>query len=332
MAGSPAVLWSRSLHMAAAATTLAAAGDVLVVAERWSRLAGLDPAGGAVRWERRIEDCWGVTVVAGDRVLHLTQAGVLRCLELATGRPLWMVEDLSFGHYVSVAGPVVVTGGWRGYRPLTRLALADGAPLGGFDWEPAAPAWPLPLPGGRVLVAGADDPVLRLLDAGSGAQLGRWRLPAPMLFPDAGVAFRTADDGRVVFLVGDRTVAAFSPAAGVEVLWEHGRPLPHPPVLSGGVLWLAEPDRVTVVDRGRPTEVTGLPQGVAAATVPVPGGALVPRAGGNLVLLDPAGVVRGRVRVPARVERVAGAGPLVHAIGKGHLTAVDVSPGDPSAG
>lgn len=317
------VLWSRPLHMSAAVGTVAAAGDALVVAERWSRLVRLDPSSGAVRWEQRIEDCWGVTVIAGDRCLHLTQAGVLRCLDLDTGRPLWTARDLSFGHYVSVSGSVVVTGGWRGYRPLTRLALADGAPLpGGFSWEPAAPAWPVPVPPRAVLLAGADDPVLRLLDAGSGAQLGRWRLPAPMLFPDSGVAFRTADDGRLVFLTGDRTVAAFRPGDGVEVLWEHERPLPpHPPVLSGGVLWLAESDRVTVVDRGVSTVVTGLPQGVAAAAIPVPGGALFPRSGGTLVRIDRSGTITGRVRAPARVDRLV-PGPVLYAVGKGHLTAL----------
>lgn len=115
------------------------------------------------------------------------------------------------------------------------------------------------------------------------------------------------------------------------MLWEHDRPLPpYPPVLDGGVLWLAEDDRVTVVGGGVSTQVRRLPRGVPGAGASVPGGALFPRAGGNLVLVDRTGEITGRVRAPAPVDRLvggAGAGPLAYAVGKGHLTALFVQPG-----
>ncbi|MEU4243367.1 PQQ-binding-like beta-propeller repeat protein [Actinoplanes sp. NPDC026619] len=334
------VLWSRSLCLRSSATTVAAR-DVLVVAERHSRLVRLDPRTGALIWEQRVEDCWGTTAVTPGRCLYLSQRGVLHCFELQSGRPMWSRPGLPFHRYLSVSGSVIVLGGWRGYQPVTRIGLADGA-CDPFD-SPYAPgeslAWPTvvrfpPDPDsavGAVLLASASRPELRLEDPQTGTALGTWRLPAPVQFPDSGNAFHHSDDGRVVFVSGRRTVMSFHASTGVQALWEHERDLPPlAPVLIGGKLMLAEDSRITVVDltRGGRTDITPLSPGTACAPVPTADGALFARSDGNLVMIDRNGN-RADLRLPTRAEQsFTGDGTLAYVIGKGHLTALDVPAGE----
>ncbi|MCI4062594.1 PQQ-like beta-propeller repeat protein [Micromonospora sp. R77] len=97
-----AVRWSRLLHLRSSPATMAAGPDVLVVAERHSRLVGLDPTTGTLRWEQRVEDCWGTTAVADGRCLHLSQTGVLHCFDLDNGDRLWSTPGLGLRRYVTV--------------------------------------------------------------------------------------------------------------------------------------------------------------------------------------------------------------------------------------
>ncbi|MEV0130361.1 PQQ-binding-like beta-propeller repeat protein [Dactylosporangium sp. NPDC050688] len=112
------IVWSRSLCIRSSATTVAAS-DVLIVAERHSRLVRLDPGTGTLMWEQRVEDCWGTTAVAQGRCLYLSQRGVLHCFDLQSGRPMWSTPNLEIHRYLSISGSVVVLGGWRGYHPVT---------------------------------------------------------------------------------------------------------------------------------------------------------------------------------------------------------------------
>jgi outer membrane protein assembly factor BamB len=330
------IAWSRSLRMRSSTSTVAAS-DVLIVAERHSRLVRLDPGTGALMWEQRVEDCWGTSAVVRERCLYLTQRGVLHCFELQSGRPIWSLPGLRFHRYLVVSGSVVVLGGWRGYHCVTRVDLASGTPHP-FD-APYAPgeslAWPIPIrlqpdPDSAidaVLLASAGRAELRLEDPGTGTALGTWRLPAPVQFPDSGNAFSQGDDGRVVFISGRRTVMSFHPSTGVETLWQHDRDLPPlAPVLIDGMLMLAEASCVTVVElagTGR-TESTAVPSGTACAPIPMANGALFARSDGGLVVVDRGGV-RAGPRLPRRIEQLfAGDGPRAYAIGKGHLTALDI--------
>jgi outer membrane protein assembly factor BamB len=330
------IVWSRSLCIRSSATTVAAS-DVLVVAERHSRLVRLEPRTGALMWEQRVEDCWGTTAVAQGRCLYLSQRGVLHCFELHSGRPIWSRPGLPLHRYLSISGSVIVLGGWRGYHPLTRIDLATGTPSP-FD-SPYAAGEPLAWPTtvqlrpdtdsavDAVLLASASRAELRLEDPQTGTVLGTWLLPAPVQFPDSGNAFSHSDDGRVVFVSGRRTVMSLHPSAGVETLWEHERDLPpQTPVLTGGKLMLAEDSRITVVDLtgGGRTDITSLAPGTACAAVPTVNGALFVRSDRSVVVVDQDGV-RAGVRLPTPVEQsFTGAGTLAYVIGKGHLTALNV--------
>ncbi|MDG4838516.1 PQQ-binding-like beta-propeller repeat protein [Micromonospora sp. WMMD967] len=333
------VRWSRLLHLRASESTSAAAPGALVVAERHSRLVRLNPGTGTPLWEQGVEDCWGTSVIAGERCLYLSQAGVLNCFDMHSGQRSWSTPNLSLHRYLSVSGSIAFLGGWRGYRPLIRVDLDNGEPLPGQFPKLAAGsslAWPLPVrsglersPADAVLIATANEAALLLLDARTGAARSEWALPEPVCFPDSGLAFNVDDDGRVVFLSGRRTVMALSPGSGVEVLWQHDRDLPPlPPILTGRTLWLAEDTGVTIIDldRGARTEVVDLPHGATCGGVPVPGGALFARSGNHLVVLTPGGVIAARMRLPAPTDRLLSDGrTLVHAMGKGHLTTLDIS-------
>ncbi|WP_433262155.1 PQQ-binding-like beta-propeller repeat protein [Micromonospora vinacea] len=334
------VLWSRLLHLRSSAAALAAASGALVVAERHSRLVRLDPQTGASLWEQNVEDCWGTTVVAGNRCLYLSQAGVLHCFDVHSGQRMWSTPKLRLRHYVSVSGSVVFLGGWRGYRPLIRVDLANGELFPGQFPGPTSDsslAWPLPVrldpergcTANAILIAPAKQAALLLLDARTGVTKGEWSLPAPVRFPDSGIAFSASEDGRVVFLSGRRRVMALHPATGVEILWRHDRDLPSlPPILTGRTLWLAEDTGVTIIDldRSARSEVVRLPPGATSEGVPVSGGALFARAGNQLIMMNRAGEIAACVRLPGRIDRLLPDGrSLVHAIGKGHLTTIDIS-------
>ncbi|MEH1028420.1 PQQ-binding-like beta-propeller repeat protein [Micromonospora profundi] len=338
------VLWSRLLHLRSNESTLAAAPGALVVAERHSRLVRLDPETGASLWDQAVEDCWGTTVVTGERCLYLSQAGVLHCFDMHTGQRRWSTPDLSLHHHVSVAGSVVLLGGWRGYRGLTRLDLTNGQPLPGRipGLTPGSSlAWPLPVrwnpasgsTADTVLVAAADRAALLLVDAQTGVTTGEWSLPEPVRFPDSGIAFSVGEDGGVAFLCGRRTVMALHPGHGVEFLWRHDRDLPSlPPLLTGRTLWLSDDAGVTIIDldRSTRTEVTDLPYGATCGGVAVPAGALFARAGNHLVVVNRSGEIAARVRLPTRIDRLLPDGrSLVYAMGKGHLTTVGFSPRSP---
>jgi outer membrane protein assembly factor BamB len=309
---------------------MAVSSGTVVVAERHSRLVGLESATGEPRWEQHVEDCWGTVVIAGDRCLYLSQAGVLHCFDLGTGWRWWSRPGLELRHHVSVSDDVIFLGGWRGYHPLIRVSVLEGRPLpfdGAASIGPGPLAEPLPVGGGGVLVAGADRPVLHLV-ASSGAVLAEWSLPEPMVFPDAGGGFGVGDDGRVTFLSGRRVVMALHPAdvSGPQVLWRHGRDLrPIAPMLDGRMLWLVDESGIAVVDleSGAVIEVGHRAHGYVSAAVLADGEALFAFKDGTLATLDRAGGFAVWLRLPARIDRLTPGGDgLVHAIGKGWVFGV----------
>ncbi|WP_285621558.1 PQQ-binding-like beta-propeller repeat protein [Kineosporia sp. NBRC 101677] len=332
MTGAPGdVLWSRCLHQSSRA--MAVSEGSVVVAERNSRLVGLDPLSGEPRWDERVEDCWGTAVVAGDRGLYLSQAGVLHCFDLATGQRLWATPGLSWCYHVTVSADVVFVGGWRGYRPLMRLSLVNGdrLPLDETPLVDLGPlAWPLPLRLGRpgqnqaVLVAGTERSVL-LMMASSGTVLAEWSLPQPIRIPDGDAAYDAGPGGRIAFLSGPRTVMVLDPVHGAQVLWQHTRDVRAvPPLLADRTLWLFDSAGIAVVDldRGLVAAVRTHSYGALTAATRAGGRAWFAFADGSLMVVDRSGSHTMVPRLLPRIDRMAaGEGGLIHAIAKGHLVA-----------
>src|SRR5690349_12942116 len=93
-------------------SAMAVSAGSVVVTERHSRLVRLDPGSGERLWDRQVEDCWGTIAIADGYCLYLSQAGVLHCFDLGTGRPLWAKPDLTLRRHVGVSGSVVFLERW----------------------------------------------------------------------------------------------------------------------------------------------------------------------------------------------------------------------------
>lgn len=188
------VLWERELHQRGGASAFAVGPDCVLLHERRTRLVCLERVDGAVRWDVPLGTWPRGIVLAGDRVLVLPQTPyVLSCFDARTGASLWSVPTPRWTGNLAVHSDTVVTGGWRGYTPMTGLDLADG----GVRWTtPSAVtsvrtlAW-----AGGVLTGSGREAVL--LDPADGSDLDRWRLPDPLAGPDA-KAFVPVDAERVV--------------------------------------------------------------------------------------------------------------------------------------
>ncbi|MBP2579809.1 outer membrane protein assembly factor BamB [Streptomyces sp. PvR006] len=188
------VLWERELHQRGGASAFVVGPDCVVLHERRTRLVCLERVDGAVRWDVPLGTWPRAIVLAGDRVLVLPQTPyVLSCFDVRTGASLWSVPTPRWTGNLAVHSDTVVTGGWRGYTPMSGLDLADG----GVRWTTASAvtsvrtlAW-----AGGVLTGSGREAVL--LDPAHGSGLARWRLPDPLAGPDAR-AFVAVDAERVV--------------------------------------------------------------------------------------------------------------------------------------
>ncbi|MFC9387870.1 outer membrane protein assembly factor BamB family protein [Streptomyces venezuelae] len=237
--------------------------DCVVLHERRTRLVCLERADGAVRWDVPLGSWPRGIVLAGDRVLVLPQApDLLSCIDLRTGASLWSAPTPRWTGNLAVHSGTVVTGGWRGYTPMTGLDLADG----GVRWTtPSAVtsvrtlAW-----GGGVLTGSGDEAVL--LDPVDGSDLARWRLPGPLAGPDA-KAFVPVGAERVVAVcegsslvtlgIGEDEPArlgSYDPFGAVGhvhgAVWmlRSGRGLLAVDPADGTALWSVEADRKMVTD------------------------------------------------------------------------------------
>lgn len=330
-------LWSRRLHLRSSA--MAVSPGSVVVAERRSRLVHLDPLTGEPRWDQQVEDCWGTAVIAHDRCLYLSRSGTLHCLDLTTGERLWSTPGLRYYGHLTVTGNTIFTGGWRGYRPLTRISLTTGELLPAGKTQPTAEflptgeagptgpyAWPLPvrLANGEntVLLADAEHSALTAMSE-SGTVVAEWPLPEPVRFPDAQAAFRPSADGWFTFLSGPRTIMAVHPAHGMRILGEHSRDLREiPPMLDGQTWWLVDDAGIAVVDldRGLVAELRTRPRGAVMAATLAVGRAWFAFTDGSLLAVDRSGDHHTAPRLLPQVDRLfAGEDGLIHAIGQGHL-------------
>ncbi|MEV7416336.1 PQQ-binding-like beta-propeller repeat protein [Streptomyces sp. NPDC089919] len=203
------VLWERELHQPGGASAFVVGPDCVVLHERHTRLVCLERADGAVRWDVPLGTWPRGIALAGDRVLVLPQTpDRLSCIDLRTGASLWSVATPALTGNLVVHADTVVTGGWRGYTPMSGLDLSDGTER----WTtPSAVTSVRPLVwGGGVLTGSGRDAVL--LDPVDGSALAAWRLPDRLAVSDAQV-FLPLDAERVVAVCEDSSLVAFGTGA-----------------------------------------------------------------------------------------------------------------------
>lgn len=301
--------------------------EVLVVAERSTRLVRVEPRSGDTRWAARVEDPWGTLALGPDVCLYLSQRGVLRCLSLADGSLRWTVDVGVRRSNLAVVGDVVCLGGWRGYRPMEGRDLADGRLRWRDDAPTGAQLRPLPVPGG-VLTSAVHGRELRLLDPSTGLVRRRWAAPQPVVPGDLWPAASVTGDGAALLRCGARSVVGLDPAGGPERVWEHPVALADvAAVLAGGTLWVAEQRAVAAVDVAaqRITGTVALTERPTTQVVPHALGALALCSSGLVRLVAADGRVLHQLSVDRRAGAMTAAAPgMVHVLGKGEVIGLDV--------
>lgn len=306
----------------------------LVVHERSTRLAGLEPVGGAVRWDVPVGTWPRAVVIEQPYCLVIPQnSGRLLCLDIETGEDLWQMEPGAFAGHVVVNEDLVLVGGWRGYTPLSALDLRTGA----VRWragEHGSTVLPAATEAG-FLVGKPGHESVRLIDRGDGRELATWSLPEPLAGPDIGTAFRAERGGGFLVRCGDRLVVriALSETKAETVVRAERDLMPGAVDLCGGLLWLAERrGGFTVVD---PSDGAGRwrvrhDRRFVPSVASVDGGFAIADEGGSLFRIDLAGAVHERVRITQRIRDVREQAPSrLVLLAKGSMIAVDVrSPGD----
>ncbi|MER7822124.1 PQQ-binding-like beta-propeller repeat protein [Streptomyces sp. NPDC096097] len=320
------VLWERALHQRGGGSVFVVGPDCVVLHERHTRLVCLERADGAVRWDVPLGTWPRRMVLAGDRVLVLPQTPhLLSCIDLRTGASLWSATTPRWTGNLTVHADTVVTGGWRGYTPMSGLDLADG----GVRWTTPSPvtsvrtlAW-----GGGVLTGSGHEAVL--LDPADGSELARWRLTDPLAGPDAKV-FVAVGAERVVAVCEGSSLVTFGLGANeparlgsYDPFWEVGQ-------VHGSVWMLRSGGGVLAVDPADGTSrwSVAADRQILADPLRYADGLLVADANGGIRRLGPDGLtlagcsLRGR-RLDALAD--AGDGSLFFA-GKGTFGAFTLTP------
>jgi hypothetical protein len=320
------VAWQRDLHMRPGVMRSRSVDGILITLERTSRLVRLDPRTGDLLWQASISDVWGDLALGTDVCVYLNGQGTMFAVELGSGRVLWAEPERLYQRQLCVAGRVVISGAWRGYRPMQAYDLDSGArlwsgsePLGTGTHRPAFFQ-------DGVLVSYRNTRELFLLDSSSGQVRERWDLPAPVRSGVDGAAFRVTAGGGVVFGCEPTAIAVLEPSNGVSILWDGPQDLgAGPPLLHEGRLWGAGPQHLSLIDVAAGaclTLATG--EGPAlGAVLPVGSGAAVVDTGGWLLIYDQTGRLLNRFRPTLRAHDVQSAAPgLAHVKAKGSIIAV----------
>jgi outer membrane protein assembly factor BamB len=243
--------WRRQLHQHGSVSVLggwAATTDLIVVHERSTRLAGVDPRDGAPVWDNPFGTWPRAVVVAGDRCLGIAQnIPQLVCFDLASGRRVWSADLPGFTGHVVSAGGVVLAGGWRGYTPLMAFDLRDGAPL----WHsPGRVTTMAPMAvGDQVLLADLTAGEIRLIDPRDGGQVDAWSLPEPLIGVDSRTVFATLDARRL--LVAGVSGAQWEidlAAPGIRMFSMAGAGMPTAALVVSGLVWLPAADGLVAIE------------------------------------------------------------------------------------
>jgi outer membrane protein assembly factor BamB len=235
------VTWERPLHQGGLITALAVTPHHVVVHERRSRLVCLGRQDGAALWDIPIGTHPRAVIVAGERILVITQdADRLSCINAPTGTLLWSVDLPRFtGHLVATTDTVIV-GGWRGYTPLAAFDLETGT----LRWEGhkhANTVLPVAI-GNGVLIGAPGATEIQLIEPHDGQTLSRWQVPEPLAESDTNSSFTPTGAGRFFVRCGSRTVASIDlSSSAVDAIFHHDADLaPTAAELTAAALWLRE--------------------------------------------------------------------------------------------
>jgi outer membrane protein assembly factor BamB len=320
------IAWQRDVHMRPDVMRSRSVDGILITVERNSRLVRLNPRTGDLLWQAAISDVWGDLALGTDVCVYLSGRGTMYAVEVGSGRVLWAEPGRIFQRQLCVVGRVVISGAWRGYRPMQAYDLDSGARLWS-DSEPLGTGTHRPVSfRDGVLVSHRDTHELLLLDPSSGQVWERWDLPAPVRSGIDEGAFRVTAGGGVVFGCEPTAIAVLDPSSGVSILWDGPQALgAAPPLLHEGRLWVTGRHHLSLIDVASGTCST-LPTGegpARGAVLPVGSGAAVVDTGGWLRTYDQTGQLLNRCRPTARAYGGQSAAPgLVHLRAKGSIIAV----------
>ncbi|MFC3451679.1 outer membrane protein assembly factor BamB family protein [Amycolatopsis speibonae] len=321
------VRWERSLCQAGSPSAMAVTARHLVVHERSTRVVGLEPADGSVRWDVPVGTWPRDVVIEGQYCLVIPQnVSRLRCLDVETGEDVWQVEPGSFAGHVAVHEDVVLVGGWRGCTPLSAVDLRTGD----VRWrakDRRGTALPAATADGFLIGEPGGDSVC-LIDRDDGRESATWSLPGPLVGPDSGPAFVPDDEGGFLVRCGDRSVVRVRLSERKAETLVHAEQdlFPRAVERRGGLLWLAERrGGCAVVDASDGTARWRIDHDrrFVPSVASVDGGFVIADEGGLLFRIEQDGAVRERVRITQRIRCLRGQAPSrLVLLTKGSLLAV----------
>jgi len=197
-------IWRHDLHERPSHRSIVTR-EFLIVPERRTFLAKLNPVTGSAMWSAKVQNTWGWLACTSDRVFYLNQHRRVQCHDVETGEMQWAEDLQGYNGWLVAAGANILVGGWRGYTPLIALDATTGV----MRWpeknwsrghrvaEPVVGPW-------GIAVASLDADLVRFLSVETGAIEAEGPLPHHGQAPDASPLLRrhgmhlllAAHDGR----------------------------------------------------------------------------------------------------------------------------------------
>ncbi|MBR7824707.1 PQQ-binding-like beta-propeller repeat protein [Actinospica sp. MGRD01-02] len=269
---------------------MAVTGEHIVVHERRTRLVGLDPRDGALRWDIACGAWPRATVIVGERCLVISQnRPELSCLDVRTGEVLWSAQLAEFTGHLAATRDTVLVGGWRGYTPLTAFDLQTGSML----WrtpQRVESAVPVVVESG-VLIGEPHGTEVSLVEPRDRRIKAQWSLPEPLVSGDTRPVLTPLDRDRVLARCGPRTVVELSlPTGAVTTLFRSDDLDLEPRAVSrtGPILWVREARRgVRALQAHDGTPLRRFAAADVDHAVQTDSGFVVADSRGRLALVDP---------------------------------------------